>query len=348
MPDQRSPSVLRLSLAAIALCALLLGLSVPSPSLASKPRWHRVQAATDPVDLAPRSDGRLVVAASGPPQVGRLWLWKPAGRLIPFARGPRGYSTRTGEAYIDAGSGHRLRYAGCSFGRDTVYALDALTPGIVKVSRRGITSRFANLPAGTFLSGITFDRVGRFGYGLLVTAEASGVTTVYGIDCRGRVRQFARAAVSVEGGMRVAPRGFGRFGGQLIMPDELSGTVYAASSTGAIRPLVGSGVPSGPDIGIESLGFVPPGFDRRRFAAYVSSAHGDDNFGAGTRAILSLGPSALHRAGLRPGDLLGASELAGTTVAIRCSRRCSARTVARGPAAGHIEGHIVFAPVRRR
>ena len=127
------------------------------------------------------------------------------------------------------------------------------------------------------------------------------------------------------------------------MPDELTGNVYAASARGRTQLVLNAGTPAGGDIGIESLGFAPPGFDRRRFNAYVATAHGA-SFGPGTQAILSLGSSALRRTGLRAGDLLGASELAGTTVLIRCGQRCYARTVARAGSAGHIEGHIVFAP----
>ena len=275
---------------------------------------------------------------------GPLFLWSPGVALSPFARGPRGYDTTSGETYIDLGFGRRLGYANCSFGRDTLYALDqSITPGIVKVTSEGISSRFVNLPVGSLPTAITFDRVGRFGHRLLVAARAGATTTVYGIDCRGRLRLFDQGT-PVEGGMRVAPRGFGRFGGRLIMPDELSGNVYATSAKGTTRLLINAATPAGPDIGVEGLGFVPPGFDPRRFTAYVSSAHIAGNLGLGTQAILSLGPSALRRAHLRPGDLLAASEKGGTTAVIRCAPQCSTRTVAKAPPAAHVEGHIVFAP----
>lgn len=334
-------AVLGLALAA----ALLVPCLVPASSLGSKPRWQRAKAVDEAVDLAgPRSDGRFVVATTGS-SGGSLFLWTPLGTLTSFARGNRGYSTLSGEPYIDVATGRFLQHPQCSFGRDAVYALDqSATPGIVKVTRDGIASRFATLPVGGVPTAITFDRVGRFGHRLLVAVRDAGLTTVYGIDCRGRLRIFAQGAPPIEGGIRVAPRGFGHFGGDLIMPDELSGNVYATGPRGKTRLVVNAGTSAGPDTGIESLGFVPRGFDRRRFNAFVSSAHGDSNFGPGTRTILTLGPSALHRAGVRPGDLLGASELSGTTVAIHCARGCSARTIANGPAAGHIEGHIVFAP----
>jgi hypothetical protein len=276
---------------------------------------------------------------------GQLSLYRPGGGLSPFARGPNGYDTTSGEAYIDLGSSRRLGYADCSFGRDVVYALDqSATPGVVRIGRRGTVSRFANIPPGNVPTAITFDRVGRFGHRLLVAASSGGRIKVFGFDCQGHDRIFVRGGPPVEGGMRVAPRGFGRFGGQLIMPDELSGNVYAASPSGVIRLVINPGTPAGPDTGIESLGFVPHSFDRRPFAAYVASAHTDGILGPGSAGIFSLGTSALRQMRLRPGDLLGASETNRSTVAIHCAARCSARLVARAPAQPHIEGHIVFAP----
>lgn len=324
--------------------ALLLLCGNVVQARASEPRWHEVQTVKDAIDLAgPRRDGRLVVATNAKPPLNPLFLFRPGGSLTPFARGGHGYSTSSSEGYMDISSRRRLRYASCSFGRDFVYALDQVTPGIVRV-RTGIASRFVDLPPGLALTGITFDRVGTFGYRLLVVGGAGGSATVYGVDCRGRVRTFARGVHPVEGGMRVAPFGFGRFGGQLIMPDELTGNVYAASAKGRTGMLVDAGTPAGPDVGVESLGFVPATFDKHPSTAYVSSAHGGVDFGPGSQAILSLGPSALRRVGVRPGDLLGASELGGTTVLIHCGERCSARTIARAGSAAHIEGHIVFAP----
>jgi hypothetical protein len=322
---------------------LTLG-AAAAPAPGSMPVWRSAQSVDEAVDLAgPRSDGRLVVATNGG-SGGRLSLWAPLGALSPFARGNGGYASTRGEPYIDVASGRVFRHPKCSFGRDAVYAIDqSATPGIIKISRRGFSSRFVNLPAGV-PEGITFDRVGRFGHRLLVAERIGVTTTVFGIDCLGHLRAFARGAPGVEGGMRVAPRSFGRFGGQLIMPDELTGNVYAAAPNGKTRLVVNAGTPAGGDIGVESLGFVPKAFDRRRFSAFLSSAHGGSNFGPGTRTILTLGPGALRRTGVAPGDLLGVSELAGTTVAIHCSKHCSARRVANGPAAGHIEGHIVFAP----
>jgi hypothetical protein len=345
MTPANGPRLRFAGLGLVIVAALLTSVAATAPASASRPAWHSARGVDEAVDLAgPRSDGRLVVATTGG-SGGLLSLWTPLGSLSPFARGAGGYSSASGEPYIDVASGRVFRHRHCSFGRDSVYAIDqSATPGVVRVSRKGITSRFAELPVGSVPEGITFDRVGGFGYRLLVADRVGGSTTVFGIDCRGRLRSFARGAPGVEGGIRVAPHGFGRFGGDLIMPDELSGNIYATSPSGTTRLVVNAGTPAGGDVGVESLGFVPRTFDRRRFGAFVASAHGDSNFGPGSKSILTLTPAALRRTGIGAGDLLGVSELAATTVAIHCTRRCTPRTVAEGPAAGHIEGHVVFAP----
>ena len=147
-----------------------------------------------------------------------------AGSPVPFARGPQGYAGSPGEPYIALGSGHRVPGAGCAFRRDVIFALDPdATPGIVRVDRSGRSSRFADLPAGAFPAGIAIDTVGLFGYRILVTSFASGTTTLYAFDCRGRARVVATGAPHVEGGIAVAPRTFGRFGGKLIAVDEVTG-----------------------------------------------------------------------------------------------------------------------------
>ena len=64
----------------------------------------------------------------------------------------------------------------------------------------------------------------------------------------------------VEGGMVVAPSTFGRFAGDLLAPDEYTSKVYAFTPSGQVRLVVRTGVPSGGDIGTESLGIVPAQF----------------------------------------------------------------------------------------
>ena len=68
-----------------------------------------------------------------------------------------------------------------------------------------------------------------------MTAAAHGRTTVFGIDCRGRVQTISSDAPPVEGGIAVAPKSFGRFAGDLIAPDELSGRIWAIGPDGNAR-----------------------------------------------------------------------------------------------------------------
>jgi hypothetical protein len=147
----------------------------------------------------------------------------------------------------------------------------------------------------------------------------------------------------VEGGVVVAPRGFGRFGGRLIAPDELSGRLIAVDAGGRAVELARSGLASGGDIGVESLGFVPSGFDRGMTALLADRAV-PGNPHPGTDSILGVSGAALRSAGVRAGDLLAATEGGAETIAVRCGRRaCTVRLVAHGPAVAHAEGHIGFA-----
>jgi hypothetical protein len=292
------------------------------------------------VDVSPpRADGRLTVAVAG-----RLGLLRVGGALSPFARGSRGYATTTGEAYIALSIGARLPGARCAFARDDVYALDpSARPGVIRIDASGRARRVADLPAGSFPNGIAFDGSGTFGHRLLVTAGVGrGTAALYSLDCRNRRRTVAARIPIVEGGIAVAPRSFGRFGGQLIAPDELSGRLIAIDARGRARTLARSGLPAGGDIGVESVGFAPAGFDRT--VALLADRGVPGNPHPGTDTILGVAGAALQRAGVRAGDLLAATEGGAITVAVRCGRRaCAVRRVAHGPAVAHAEGHIVFA-----
>jgi hypothetical protein len=304
--------------------------------------WRQALHVTRVVDLTPpRADGRLVVAADG-----RLALLRPGGRTLPFARGPHGYATQPGpESYIALSRGQTVRGAACRFPRDSVYALEPQgQPGVIAVTRGGQARRLVDLPGAGLLNGIAFDTTGRFGHRLLVTATASGRTTVFAVDCRGRARAITGAAPAVEGGIVVAPASFGHFGGDLIAPDELSGRILAIAPSGRARLVARSGIPHGGDIGVESAGFVPRGFGPG-WSAYLADRVSPGNPHPGDDAILGLGGRAALRAGVRPGDLLVASEGGAQTIAVRCHTTCSVTRVADGPAVAHAEGHIVFARV---
>jgi hypothetical protein len=291
------------------------------------------------VDLAgPRGDGSFTVAAAG-----RLFTLSPAGALRPFARGPGGYSTAIGpEPYITLAGDQPAAGAGCSFGRGMIFAIQpGAHPGVIGIGADGRARRFVSLPAGAAPNGITFDTTGRFGHRLLVTARDHGATTVLAIDCAGRVHTITSRAPPMEGGIAVAPASFGRYGGDLVAPNETSGRVFAIAPDGAVATLAVSGLPHGGDIGVESAGFVPPGFGASD-AAYLADRYSKGNRHPGTNSILRLAGPELIKAGVRPGDLLVATEGGARTIAVRCASSCTVRYIAIGFAVSHAEGHIVF------
>jgi hypothetical protein len=306
-------------------------------------RWQKALHVRQVVDVtSPRGDGRMVVAANG-----RLGLLRPGGGgIAPFARGRSGYSTRRGpEPYVALSPGLSVAGAGCRFPRDSVYALEPSgATGVIAVSARGKARRLVRLHTpGRLLDGIAFDITGRFGHRLLVTAARGGHATVFAVDCRGHARTITHSAPEVEGGIAVAPAGFGRFGGLLIAPDERSGRIIAIAPSGHASLVAASGLPHGGDIGVESGGFVPRGFGAGS-TAYLADRSSPGNPHPGDDALLALSGSALIGAGVAPGDLLLASEGGAQTVAIRCAATCSVRHVAGGPSVAHAEGHIAFVP----
>jgi hypothetical protein len=326
--------------------AIAVGIALLTSSVASAApapgKWRAVAKVPGVLDVVgPRRDGRLVLATHR-----GLFLMRPGGLPVPFARGPQGYPGSPGEPYIALAKGRPVPGAGCAFGRDVVFALDPdVTPGIVRVDRSGRSSRFADLPAGAFPTGITVDTVGRFGYRLLVTSFAAGKTTLNAFDCRGRARALAAGAPHVEGGIAVAPHTFGRFGGTLIAVSEVTGRIYSFGPGGRVRLVAESGLPAGGDIGVESVGFVPPKLGRRG-AAYLADMGAPGSPTSGSDSLLILTGTSLARANLRPGELVVATEAGAKTIAVRCAQRCTIRRVADGPTVAHAEGHITFVPRR--
>jgi hypothetical protein len=293
------------------------------------------------VDLTgPRRDGRLTVTAAG-----RLSLLRPGGALSAFGRGPGGYQAGAGdEPYIALSPASPPRGSGCSFGRDALYALSlGSRPAVVVVDAHGRARRFAQLPGGETPKGIAFDEVGGFGHRLLVTGATGDKTDIFILDCRGHVRTLTDSSPRLEGGITVAPGSFGRYAGELIAPDEKSGHVIAIDARGTAQTIASSGLPTGGDVGIESAGFVPPGFGRGD-AAYVADRGVPGNPHPGTDSILMLRATALARVGVATGDLLIASEGGAETIAVRCRKTCAVRHIADGPTVTHGEGHMVFGP----
>ena len=288
------------------------------------------------VDLAgPRGDGSFLVAAAG-----RLLIMGRGGMLRPFARGTGGYATATGtEPYFVLTPGNEVRASRCSFGENSAFAIEpGARPAVIMISPHGRARRFASLPPGGALSGIAFDGTGRFGHRVLVTSGSGGRTTVFGIGCDGRVSAVAAGLPSVEGGITVAPATFGRFGGDLIAPDEVTGLVYAVSPSGQVATLARSGLPCRRHRrGVR--GVRPAGAT----AAYLADRFSGRNKHPGDNAVLRLSAADLARAGIRAGDLLVAAEGGARTIDVRCAAACTVRYVAAGPAIAHAEGHIAFA-----
>jgi hypothetical protein len=282
--------------ASLVLLLLLIGLGLWLAGCAGGPpaatraratlpaRWARFLHVPGVVDLTgPRGDGQLTVAAAG-----RLLLLSMSSRPVPFARGSGGYTTALGtEPYIAMPTGKRVTGLGCSFGKDATYALEPNgSPGVISIDKQGQARHFASLPV-VRPDGIAFDDVGRFGYRLLVTATVRAGTTVFGVDCTGRVTTIASHAPRVEGGIAVAPLSFGSFGGDLVAPDETTGQIWAIGPGGKTRLIAESPLPAGGDIGVESAAFVPAGFSRA-WAAYVADRRSPGNRHLGTNSILRL------------------------------------------------------------
>ena len=327
--------------------SLALGLGLAACAAAARPssvpappeRWAKFRHLAGVVDLAgPRGDGSFIVAAAG-----RLFTLSRAGALQPFARGPGGYSTPIGpEPYITPAGDEPVAGTRCSFSRGMIFALQpGAHPAVIGIGADGRARRFVSLPAGAAPNGITFDSTGRFGHRLLVTAGEHGATTVLAIDCAGRVAAITGHAPAMEGGMAVAPASFGRYGGDLIAPNETSGRVFAVAPDGTVATLAVSGLPHGSDIGVESAGFVPAEFGAGD-AAYMADRYTSGNRHPGTNSILRLPGSELIKAGVRPDDLLVATEGGARTIVVRCAGSCTVRYIAAGPAVSHGEGHIVF------
>jgi hypothetical protein len=334
--------IITLSIAAITLAAC--GGSSPSPAAPPPPvapaatpvSWTQFRHLAGVVDVAgPRSDGSLLVAAAG-----RLLTMTPGGTLTPFARGADGYANNAAEPYLVLASSNPAPGGHCSFGKGNAFAIDSgARPTIIMISPQGTARRFATLPARLFLTGITYDSTGRFGHQLLVTARSSNGNTVFGVSCDGQVSTITANAPGVEGGIVVAPASFGAFGGDLIAPNENGGQVYAVEPSGKVVILVRSGLPAGGDIGVESAGFVPAQLS----AAYLADRVSPGNRHPGDNEILRLSAAQLAQAGVRPGDLLVATEGGARTIDVRCAAACTVHYVGAGPAIAHAEGHIAFA-----
>lgn len=323
-------------LACLALCE-----AVPAAA-STPPAWQPVAKIAGIMDLGgPRADGWLVAAGNA-----RLYLLDPLGAVTPFAQGPDGYADDKGtEAYITVvprlPAAATNSTAGCSFQPGDVYILRLHAPlGLTKVDVHGVKSSFANIPNVSGLSGITFDTVGTFGYRILVTSTgAAGKTEVAAVDCAGTVSVITRTGPAMEGGIEVAPKTFGAFGGMLIAPDELSGNIFAVGADGASKQVAASGMPKGGDIGVEGVAFVPVGWHGSVFYADRLTP---GNPHPGTDSVLALTADALKTAGVEEGDLLSVTEGGTTLIDVRCAATCTVTKIITAATKAHGEGHLIF------
>jgi hypothetical protein len=324
----------------LTMAAICLAVAPVIAGAGMDPAWQGWQTVAGVFDLGgPRSDGSLVVAGSA-----SLYLVDTAGNVSPFARGVGGYHEDPGsEAYLAVSPGAHVSAAGCEFARDDTFLLRLHVPfGIERVDASGQnTGSFANVTGVTSLNGIAFDTTGAFDHRLLASGPSGGKTVISAIDCNGDVQVITKSAPVLEGGLAVAPSSFGSFGGNLIAPDELSGKIYAIAADGTVNVVAKPALPIGGDIGVESLGFVPPGF-MGGGSVYYADRKTPGNPHPGTDSILRLASADLAAAGVQDGDLLVATEGGATMVAVRCAATCTVIPVVSSPTTAHGEGHIVF------
>src|SRR5215467_13737965 len=322
--------------AALAVLALLLaGLA---PADVEGPVWESWRHIAGVFDVVgPRSDGRLLVAGSG-----RLLLVDRMGTVVPFATGPEGYADDAGaEAYLAVSPGLHVTGGGCDFAPDEAFVLRLHQPfGVTRVSTSGIAQPFAAIAGTESLNGIAFDTTGRFDHRLLVSGPVHGRTAIVAIDCHGAANVITAAAPVLEGGLAVAPSGFGSFAGALLAPDELSGRIYAIDPDGGVRTVADAGLPTGGDIGVESVGFVPSGF-KRGGKVYYSDRATANNPHPGTDNLLRLDAQAIARLGVQDGDLLAATEGGATMIAVHCGASCSVTLIVDTATNAHGEGHLL-------
>jgi len=296
----------------------------------------------DPIPLVfdiagPTPNGSLVVAAGG-----KLYLLnRTSGALVRFAAGPNGYPGAGGEEPYIAVAPASVADEGFTPGDVFVLQLKP-AGGILRIDSSGVARPFANVGGVDSLNGITFDDVGGFGYRLLVTGPHAHHTTVAAIDHAGRVSVLTPNAPTVEGGIGVAPPDFGRFGTDLIAPDELSGTIYAIAPNGAWRVVTRPDLARGGDVGVESAAFIPRVDDLATVTVYFADRGTPGNPHAGSDNLLALTGAVLVRAGARPGDLLVATEGGAGLLDVRCDMSsCRVTNVLPDNRVSHGEGHIL-------
>ncbi|HEV2316747.1 MAG TPA: YncE family protein [Thermoplasmata archaeon] len=155
---------------------------------------------------------------------------------------------------------------------------------------------FANLTKGNM--GLTFDSTGSFGYALLATGGFHGATVQ--ISATNEFQTVGTFGASVEG-PAVAPLSFGTVGGDLVVAQSFTSTIYAMSPSGTVTTFAKFGAPA------EQVSFVPA-------LACAFSTTGDSYFvaDATTNSLLAVPSSAFNKitgSGLVQGETRGAGVL---------------------------------------
>jgi hypothetical protein len=300
--------------------------------------WEQWQHVPGIVDMGARGDGSLVAMAAG-----RLFLVGADGTATPFAAGADGFSgSPDAEPYFVVVPALSVESVGCAWSADDLFVLDlGSPPGLARVDPAGHATHFATLTGADTLGGIALDTVGSFGHRLLATGTRGDHTIVFAVDCVGSVSTITDSAPPMEGGLAVAPSTFGQFAGDLVAPDENTGRLWAIDAAGRATVVAVPNLAAGGDTGVESVGFVPPGFTAGGFAYLADRATPDNPF-PGTDSILRLSSTSLVSAGVQEGDLVVSTEGGGTTVSVHCEATCMVSQVAQGTPGGHIEGHLLL------
>ena len=314
----------------------VLGLWVPATASGTptSPEWETWLAVPGVVDVAgPRADGALIVATAG-----GLLAVPPDGDTAPGQALPTGIGSPTA---IALSPGLDVAGAACRFGASEVFALDASTSplAVVRADSTGQANRFSELAQFERLTGIAFDATGRFGNRLLVAGRRGNRTGIMALDCRGRASWVTEDAPHLDGGIAVAPERFGDFGGDLIGVEEDTGEVVFVRADATSGVVVATGLPTGPDVGPRSLGFVPEGFNRRGGSAFVADAGAGPSSRPGSGSLRRLSSEGLAPIGIDDNDLLVAGGVGGPTVVVRCREGCRVLPLGRAPG-GEVQGRI--------
>jgi hypothetical protein len=336
-------SGLRISLLAT---ALLLGVAALPAHAGASVAWQKFLKADGGGRIndivGPDSKSRLTTSSG-------IHLWhvgrnhKQVQFIKPHNGGRLGYlpSNPVFEHYIA-----QVPFAHCAgFKTGDIYGFTGPKPRLVQVTPKGKVKHGISLPSNLEPSGIVFDNPGgAFGGRLLVTERdrSTGTTGLLGFGCGG-TRWYASGLPRIEGGITIAPPGFGPWAGWVLGTNESHSQIYAISAGGSLDTvMVPGGAPIGGDRGIETLGAVPWGLDGAS-AAFISDRKTPGNIQPGNGLMLSLGWPVLQSQGVQAGDVLAVSEGGAYTFDVRCNPVCSSSLVAYGQPNAHVEGHIAFA-----